>query len=267
LRAGPLRTAVILLRTVLATLLISVVTVFEAYRGTYQRARADARLRWWSQRLLDLASLRCKVVDSYNLRLEPGRSTILMSNHQSLYDIPLIFAALPGSIRMVTKKELFRVPIWGRGMRAGEFVSIDRKHRGQAFRDLAEARRKMEDGIVLWIAPEGTRSRDGRLGEMKKGGFVLAIETGALIVPVGIRGSAHALPPGTFLKLRTGCTAEVHVGRPIDASGYSLERRDELVTEVARRICELAAIEPRAIDEARNRSSGGSTVRTNAASA
>lgn len=243
-RAGPVTTAVILLRTIWATFVVSVATILDAYRGVYRRSAGDARLRRWSQRLLDLVALRCNVVAPPGFRFEPGRATILMSNHQSLYDIPLIFVALPGSIRMLTKKELFRVPIWGRGMKAGEFISIDRKDRRQALRDLEAARRKMEDGIVLWIAPEGTRSRDGRLGELKKGGFILAIETGASIVPIGIRGASAVLPPGTLRGVRLGCTAEVHIGAPIDASAYSVDTRDELTAEVSRRICELAGITP-----------------------
>jgi 1-acyl-sn-glycerol-3-phosphate acyltransferase len=234
--------------------------MFDVYRGVYRREDADARLRWWSQRLIDLVRLRCKVVDPYKVRFQPGRPIVLMSNHQSLYDIPLLFVALPGSIRMLAKKELFRVPVWGRGMRAGEFISIDRNDRAQALRDLTTARRKMEDGIVLWIAPEGTRSRDGRLGTMKKGGFILAIETGALIVPIGIRGSSKVLPPGTLLGPRLGCTAEVHIGRPIDASAYSMERRDVLMAEVARCICELAAIEPRDRTKSRACAPGETTL-------
>jgi len=236
----------ILLRTVAATLRISIATIWEVYRGTFRRADGDRRLRWWSQRLIDLAELRCRAVNPRGLRFgEDGKPTILMSNHSSLYDIPLIFVALPGSIRMLTKKELFSIPIWGRGLRAGEFASIDRKNREQALRDLAQARAKMESGIVLWVAPEGTRSRDGRLGPFKKGGFMLALETGATIVPIGIRGARQVLPPKTFRSLQLGCTAEVHVGEPIDASAYTVETRDALMDEVARQILSLAAVERR----------------------
>jgi 1-acyl-sn-glycerol-3-phosphate acyltransferase len=229
---------------VYATLCISVPTIYEVYRGDYRRADGDARLRWWSRRLLELVQLECRAVDAQRFAPAPGKPTILMSNHQSLYDIPLIFVALPGSIRMLTKKELFRVPIWGRGMEAGEFVAIDRSDRKQALRDLGEARRKMEDGIVLWVAPEGTRSLDGRLGPFKKGGFMLALETGARIIPIGIRGAREALLPGTF-RARLGCVAEVRLGEPIDAARYSRATRDELMNEVQRCICELADIEPR----------------------
>jgi len=237
---------VILVRTVSATLRISIATIWEVYRGTFRRSVGDERLRWWSRRLIDLAELRCRVVNPRGITFgNDGKPTILMSNHSSLYDIPLIFVALPGSIRMLTKKELFSIPIWGRGLRAGEFASIDRRNREQAIRDLAQARAKMESGIVLWVAPEGTRSRDGRLGPFKKGGFMLALETGAQIVPIGIRGAGQVLPPKTFRSLQLGCTAEVHVGEPIDASSYSIETRDQLMEEVARRIVELARVERR----------------------
>jgi 1-acyl-sn-glycerol-3-phosphate acyltransferase len=165
-----------------------------------------------------------------------------MSNHESLYDIPLLFVALPGSMRMLTKKELFRVPIWGRGLAAGEFVSIDRSDHEQALKDLEAAREKMASGISLWIAPEGTRSRDGTLGEFKKGGIMLAIRTGATIVPVGIRGSRDILPPKTLFNVRLGCMPEVHVGNPIDARDYGVENRDVLLALVRDRISMLAGI-------------------------
>ena len=143
------------------------------------------------------------------------------------------------------------MPIWGRGLQAGDFVSIDRHDRSQAIRDLAAARRKMEDGIVLWIAPEGTRSRDGRLGSFKKGGFMLALETGARIIPIGIRGADAVLPPRTW-NVHLGCAAEVRLGEPIDASNYTLAQRDELMAAVAQRICALADLAPRDSADAAN---------------
>jgi 1-acyl-sn-glycerol-3-phosphate acyltransferase len=242
--AGLLENGSILSRSIYATLRISVPTIYEVYRGTYRRSDGDARLRWWSRRLLELVELDSRIIDAERFMPAAGKPTILMSNHQSLYDIPLILATLPGSIRMLTKKELFRVPIWGRGMKAGEFVSIDRKDHRQALRDLGEARRKMEDGILLWIAPEGTRSRDGRLGDFKKGGFMLAIETGARIFPIGIRGTRDILP-AHGLRLRLGCSAELRIGHAIDAARYAVENREELMAEVERRICDLAGIATR----------------------
>lgn len=239
MRAGPLRTIGIIVRSIAVTLVITIPTIVDALLRRYTRPVADRRLRWWAVRLLALVDLRLEVVDPHRVAIPVDRPCILMSNHSSLYDIPLLFAALPGSIRMLTKKELFRVPIWGRGLAAGEFVSIDRSDRWQAIRDLKAAREKMASGIVLWIAPEGRRSRDGRIGSFKKGGFMLALETGATIVPIGIRGARDVLPAKT-LRFHVGRTAEVHVGEPIDAGRYALASRGALMAEVQRRIRELA---------------------------
>ena len=233
----------ILLRSVAATLRITIPTVLDVYRGTYRRETADRRLRWWSSRLLDLVRARCVVVGDPGVALPHGRPLIVMSNHSSLYDIPLLFVAMPGSMRMLTKKELFRVPIWGRGLAAGEFVSIDRHDHAQALKDLDAAREKMASGISLWIAPEGTRSRDGKLGEFKKGGVMLAIQTGAMIVPVGIRGAHEILPPKTFFNVRLDLAPEVHIGAPLDACDYTIERRDELLAVIRERITELAGLQ------------------------
>jgi 1-acyl-sn-glycerol-3-phosphate acyltransferase len=240
MRAGWLRTIAIIVRSIAVTLAITVPTVVEVYRGTYRRDVGDVRLRWWSERLLAFIGLRCRVVNPDGVVIPQDEPVILMSNHSSLYDIPLIFQALPGSIRMLTKKELFRVPVWGRGLEAGEFISIDRTDLNQAIHDLARARDKMASGIVLWVAPEGTRSRDGNLGGFKKGGFMLALETRAKIVPLGIRGARDVLPAKS-LRFELGREAEVRVGRPIDASVY-VGRRRELMAEVERQIRELAAL-------------------------
>jgi 1-acyl-sn-glycerol-3-phosphate acyltransferase len=161
-----------------------------------------------------------------------------MSNHRSHYDITLTILSLPASIRMLTKKELFKIPLWGRGMAAGEFISIDRNNIEQAKQDLKKAREKMEDGIVLWIAPEGTRSRTGRMGPFKKGGFILAIEAGAQIIPVGIRGSEKVLQPKTW-EFFLDQKVDVHIGKPIDASVYTMENKDELIEAVRREISVL----------------------------
>jgi 1-acyl-sn-glycerol-3-phosphate acyltransferase len=241
-RAGFVQTLAIIARSIAVTLAITIPTVIEVARGRYRREDGDRRLRWWSSELLRFVGLRCRVVNPAGVEIPHGRPVILMSNHSSLYDIPLIFTALPGSIRMLTKKELFRVPIWGRGLAAGEFISIDRKNRDQAIRDLAAARDKMSSGIVLWVAPEGTRTRDGRLGEFKKGGFMLALETGATIVPIGIRGANDVLPAKT-LRFELDREAEVRVGMPIEASDYTIERRGELMQRVAEAIRELAEID------------------------
>lgn len=238
------------LYSVCVTLRISVMVLYQRATNTFDREWAEVHmLRWWAGRLLDSVRVRYTVHNPNTVRPRPGHPTIIMSNHCSHYDIPLILMSLPGSIRMLAKKELFRIPVWGRGMEAGEFVAIDRNDHDQALKDLEHARELMESGIVLWIAPEGTRSRDGRLGPFKKGCFRLALDLGATIIPVGIRGSAAILPADTW-DFAYDQRVSVHVGEPVEASAYSLETRDALMEEVRSRILVLSG-EPESVRKER----------------
>lgn len=231
-KAGKLLTLWIIIKSFYVTLHISVLAIYYSFSSSDPRAACDRLLRWWSSKLLKFVKLSFKTVDPHKLEFEPNKPYIIMSNHSSLYDIPLIFMALPfASIRMLTKKELFKVPVWGRGMRVGEFISIDRDNRKQAFRDLQEARKKMESGIVLWVAPEGTRSRTGQLLPFKKGAFMLALQTGATIIPVSIQGAYDVLPAKTS-RFYLGRNVEVKIGCPIDASNYTKRDRERLMHEV-----------------------------------
>lgn len=194
------------------------------------RPTIDTICRRWSGHLVRLIDLRWRVIGTMPA-IESQRRYIVMCSHASHYDIPLSFVALPGSLRMLAKKELSRIPIFGQAMRAAEFIFIDRHNREQAMRDLAAARAKMESGIVLWVSPEGTRSPNGELLPFKKGCFHLAIDTQALIIPVAIRNISKVLPKGTF-NLNLGVETEVHIGAPIDASSYTIEQRQALSDRV-----------------------------------
>ena len=243
MRATMLRKLRIMAVTVYATLRITLIVLYKVnIRGGYPRWYGDKWLRWWAGKLVDAVGIKYTVIDPNHTRFEPGKRYIVMGNHRSHYDIPLSVLAIPGSVRMLTKKELFKVPLWGRGMTAGEFIAIDRHDFEQAKKDLAAARAKMEDGIVLWIAPEGTRSRTGRMGSFKKGGFVMAVESGATIIPMGIRGSEKVLPPKT-LDLVLDQEVTIEIGSPIEASGYTLENKEELMEEVRKAITHLCGEE------------------------
>ena len=239
MKASFLKKIWIIIVTVTSTLWICLLVFYLRLTRTYNREYADSVLRWWSGVLLREVGASWEVSDTHNVTIKPGRPHIIMANHRSYFDIPLSFVSLPGSIRMLAKKELFKVPIWGQGMKAAEFISIDRHDLDQALKDLAEARQIMQSGIVLWVAPEGTRSRTGRLGDFKKGGFMLALQTGAIIIPVGIQGSETILPPDTF-DFVLGRKIEVNIGEPIDASLYNIEQRDALMQNVWQTIEGLA---------------------------
>ena len=208
---------------------LSVIVAARSRNG--QRQKIDSLLRRWSWSLLRLTGMVVNVHNPHEVELCDGRRYMLMCNHSSLYDIPLSFVALPGSIRMLTKKELFRIPLFGTGMRASEFVSIDRSNPTTAMADLENARKKMESGIVLWVAPEGTRSKDGRLQPLKKGAIRLAIDIEAVIVPLGIDGINNVLPANTT-DLYINGQVDVRVGEPIDAGHYDRTDYKKLMADL-----------------------------------
>jgi 1-acyl-sn-glycerol-3-phosphate acyltransferase len=229
----------IMIVAIYATVRISVQNIYKVYLGGgYSRDFADRIFRWYATRLCDSVRMIRTVNDPYHLKLEPGIPYMVMCNHRSLYDIPLSVESLPGSIRFLTKQELRRVPIWGKALDCGEFIFIDRSDLEKAKQSLAVARKTMESGVLLWVAAEGTRSPDGKLGTFKKGGFVTAIEAGATIIPVGIQGTEKVLPPRTY-DFYLDKEVTFSIGKPIDASRYTIEQRDELVLEVRNAMAEL----------------------------
>lgn len=173
------------------------------------------QLNSWAKQLLELIGANYKVEYNVPIELETGRSYILMSNHQSYYDIPLLYMTIPdkANLRMIAKKELFRIPLWGRGLKTAEFISIDRSDHEKSMESMEATKEKMKSGIMIYVAPEGTRSRDGKLGEFKKGGFLLAIQTESIIIPIGLRGTEGAMPPDTW-DFSLGQKLEAHVGYP-----------------------------------------------------
>jgi 1-acyl-sn-glycerol-3-phosphate acyltransferase len=173
------------------TLAICVPTVADAALGRLERGACDLRLESWSARVLENANVRLTVRGREHL--SGDRTYILMSNHQSLYDVPTLFCVFGHRMRMIMKKELARVPVFGDACRLAGFIEIDRKDRQQAIQSLERAKAELRAGTHVWIAPEGTRSKTGELLPFKKGGFHLALETGWPILPVTLRGTGKIL--------------------------------------------------------------------------
>ncbi|EKE00933.1 MAG: 1-acyl-sn-glycerol-3-phosphate acetyltransferase [uncultured bacterium] len=232
------RKIIVMFRIIMTTLeAASLMTLGLVFRNG-NRSYINKKVHIWNQKMLQIVRAKYKIFNPYGFEFKPDRSYVVMSNHLSLYDIPLIFATFPGaSVRMIAKKELYRIPVFGWGIRAGECVSIDRTNHRQAVKDLALAKQKILSGIKMWIAPEGTRSRTGNMGEFKKGGFKLALGAKAIIVPVAIIGSNKILPPGTF-DFSVGETVEMHICKPIDTMDYSLKDLPKLMEDTASEIKE-----------------------------
>jgi 1-acyl-sn-glycerol-3-phosphate acyltransferase len=198
---------------------ITAPTLVELARGSVERAAIDERARWFGRRVVEVLDVQLEASGAEDV---PSRAVVYMSNHQSHLDIPMLYATLPSpTIRMLAKTELFRIPLWGRGLRAAEFIEVDRSNHGSAVQSIEQAARLLRDGVSIYLAPEGTRSIDGRIGKLKKGGFHLALGTGAPIVPVAIRGTIDILPRGRRV-MRSGQRVRVQIGAPIEVAGRDL---------------------------------------------
>lgn len=214
-------TAWVAVKTVVSTVRFSTLTLAANYGGKLTPTKADSIIRRWAQALLDHAELG---VDVSGLeRLKVDEPYVVMSNHQSLYDIPALTVALPLTLRIVAKSELFRVPLWSQAMLASGYVPIHRHDPTKVLQDLRNAQRALESGISILVFPEGTRSLGGELGAFKAGGFHLASAVKSRILPVGISGTRSALPAKAF-NVRPGMRAKVTIGDPIDPKSFG--RRD-----------------------------------------
>jgi len=223
------------LRVLGAMARVTATTLVDAARDHLERSAVDERARWFGRRVVEVldVELTATGVD----RVPAGRAYVYMSNHQSHLDIPMLYATLPSpTIRMLAKKELFEIPVWGRALRAAEYIRVDRSNHAAAMKSIEHAAGLVRDGVSIYLAPEGTRSRDGSIGKLKKGGFHLALETGTPIVPVAISGTIDILPRGSKI-MQTGVPVRVTIGAPIpvegrDVEGLMTEVRDFLVKNV-----------------------------------
>ena len=193
----------------------------------------DARFLYWLARQglrLGFTLARIKIVIHGLDRLTASQHFICMMNHNSNLDVPAVFLKLPGQVRVLGKKELFRLPVLSTAMRLGGFVPVDRSDRESAIESLSNASRLAADGASFLIAPEGTRSRSGRLLRFKKGGFHMAIDSQVPILPITVIGAFELMPPGS-LAIRSG-TIEIFLHEPIETSGLGRKDRQDLMARV-----------------------------------
>ena len=149
----------------------------------------------WSHVTLFVSGVRLKV--EFEEELDPNRGYVYMANHQSMYDIPALIGSMPGQVRFMAKKSLFRIPVFGWALWSGGFIPVDRGNRRAAAETYRIAVDYISKGRSILIFPEQTRSPDGNLLPFKRGGVVIAQQTGALVVPVGIRGTRDIRPKGS----------------------------------------------------------------------
>jgi 1-acyl-sn-glycerol-3-phosphate acyltransferase len=199
---------------VMATL--SLLLSFFDQRGRLQHWCAQT----WSRMILHTALVRVRVHGAKHVRA--GESYVFLSTHQSWMDIPVMLGYLPAQIRIAAKREVFQIPFLGWHMTRGGHISINRSSTAEAVASLQRATESLREGVSAFLFPEGTRSRDGSLQPLKKGGFKLALQTRLPVVPVAIVGSRRVMPRGSLV-LRPGII-DMHIEPP--TSTYTLTDED-----------------------------------------
>ncbi len=179
----------------------------------------------WAWMMLIVTRTRVKIKNKE--KIEKGRSYIIISNHQSLFDIPVLVTRLGIQFRWVIKNELRKIPLFGYALFASRNVFIDRSNSKKAIESIHKGLSRLPSGAGVMFFAEGSRSSDGRIKEFKKGGFIMAIEKEFPILPVTINGTRKILPKGTNV-FQSG-KVEMVIGDPINVQGYSTDTIGELI--------------------------------------
>jgi 1-acyl-sn-glycerol-3-phosphate acyltransferase len=176
-----------------------------------------------------LRAARIRIQAEWRAPLDPGKPYLFFSNHLSNLDPPVLLPLLPGRTSIFLKKSLLKIPVLGYGMRLANFIPVDRDGSIEGAKQSVKAAvNALAAGVHVTSFVEGTRSPDGRLLPFKKGPFYLAMESGAPVVPVTIRGTEKLMRKGS-LKVYPG-TVSVIFHAPIEPKDYA--SREELMAAV-----------------------------------
>jgi 1-acyl-sn-glycerol-3-phosphate acyltransferase len=184
---GPVRFIVAVIISLLSAAAELLCIFFDRKRGRLFHAIA----RRWAHAVLFVCGVKVCVTGLE--KIDPSRNYIYVSNHASMFDIPSILAGIPDEIRIVYKKELDVIPVFGWGLKYGAYIGIDRGRGGDAMKSLEEAVEKIRRGASVLLYAEGTRTTDGRLQSFRRGAFNLAVKAGVPVVPLTVNGSFSIL--------------------------------------------------------------------------
>jgi len=204
---------------IVAPLLIALVVITKNENLIYSPVRMFIRA--------GLAMVGVKVEVSGLERLAPNQTYIFTPNHQSLIEVPLCVTYLNRNIAYLGKKEVFKYPIFGYGIRLIGVISVDRSNTTAAVESARQATENLRHGKSYVVYPEGTRSPDGRLLPFKKGAFMMAIDAGVPVVPISISGATEIMPKAQIKVFPS--TVRITVHDPINTNGYSKENIGELM--------------------------------------
>ena len=179
---------------ILALYVVIALLLFPFYFFSRGRRLGGIFLRSCSRILMKICRVKCEVEGLENIN--PDETYFVAANHQSIADIPIICAVLPINMRILAKKELFKIPVFGQTLLLYDFVAIDRRNKRSALNTLKTVEKKMKFCSFL-VFPEGTRTKDGHVGQFKSGALFLT-ENGCKILPVAIIGLDKIMKRGSL---------------------------------------------------------------------
>jgi len=159
--------------------------------------------------------------------LTDGQAFVVVSNHQSQYDILLLYGWIGLSVKWIMKKEIRKIPAIGIANEKIGNIFIDRSNPAKAQKTINDAIAKLKNGVGILFFPEGTRSQDGKLLDFKKGAFRIEIEHQLPILPVTVQGTREILPNGSFTPFPGRMSLTLHP--PIPVAGLSLDNPEDLL--------------------------------------
>ncbi|MFN2635709.1 MAG: lysophospholipid acyltransferase family protein [Gemmatimonadaceae bacterium] len=239
------RTILTIVTAVVATTVLGLTVIIAALLGIEDKPGGvyERIPRWWSATVLWAAGIKIRLHGLENAG--GGEPRIFASNHVSWFDVPALAKVLP-RYKFVAKAELFKVPIFGGGMRAVGMIEIQRDNRKAAFGAYEVAAEKIRSGSSVVVFPEGTRGHAYPLRPFKKGPFVLAIAAGVPIVPIIVHGTIEIMRKGSIWA--NPGTIDIHLLEPVDTSGVDYDHREALMVKVRGSMAEamrrLYAVEP-----------------------
>jgi len=237
------------LRIVHSTLYITyvVITFFFAagigiFLSIFTKDKTEFRFkhskRWFKYFVLPPSLNKIKIVGLDNIPKD--KPVIFISNHGSYFDVPIYLAYLPGSFRFIVRKGLIKIPLIGGYIRLSGHMSIDRAGGTSAHKTLNKAKELLRQGKSIIIFPEGTRTKDGSLGEFKRGSLLIAFDTEVPVVPIAIAGTYNIMPRGSLL-IYPG-KVKITIGKPIlfnDIKGSKKEMYEKNLLRIRNSIIEL----------------------------
>lgn len=176
----------------------------------------------WGRILLRLSGVKLQVVGEHNI--EPGKRYVYVANHSSLFDIPIVFAGIPDNVRIMYKRELERIPVFGWCLNMSPLISINRSRHRDAADVLASIVTSLSSGASVLLFPEGTRSIDGTVGTFRRGAVTIASDSQTPVIPVSIIGASRVLPARS--KRIRGGVVKVIIGAPVQIDA-EISRTDE----------------------------------------